>query len=72
MKYFFGLLWLQTNVFVEISPPPQSSSPRGSFAMLAREFQIILTLALAALILNVFWVVFFFERDYIFFIGTIL
>ena len=63
MKYLLGFLWLQTNVFIKISAPPPSSSAGGSFATIARDFQIIFSLALAALILNVLRVVFFFFRE---------
>ena len=62
-KYLLGFLWLQTNVFVKIfTPLPLSSSPRGFFAMIARDFQIILKRAPATLILNVLWVVYIFRK----------
>ena len=41
---------------------PLSSSPRGFFAKIARDFQIILKHAPATLILNVLWVVYIFQK----------
>ena len=52
---------IQTNVYVKLFTP-LSSSPREFFAMIARGFQNILKHAPAALILNVLWVVYIFQK----------
>ena len=52
---------IQTNVSWKYSPP-LSSSPRGFFAKIARDLQIILKHAPATLILNVLWVVYIFRK----------